>query len=392
MKQVGRLKLLAVATIMAMGLSGCIGGSSDTSSGSEPTGGGDNPSGQISEPQDTTVPVITLLGNPLVTVVQGQTYTDTGATAFDNYDGNITTNITTVNPVDTNTIGSYTVTYDVSDAAGNAANQLIRTVIVGTGASGIINSNAIWSKENSPYLLQDKIQIAYGSTLTIEPGVEVFGNDLNIEVFGKLDAQGNQNAYVQFNGVNIAPGNNTSNVELFKIDINYAKSIGGSIYYPTGNAIYGSMNLRNSILKDLPYMYIRYPEEDCNIEKNIFINSGGISVGTSKNIIVNIKNNVFYQQTGDFAIQNWASYSTSETIVSLNSFLSTDRIALSLPKGYTSAKMTAYNNFFNSSEVSVIESMIFDKNDDLSSADYIVYSPFLESAHPDTPDISEYID
>ena len=34
----------------------------------------------------------------------------------------------TVNSVDVNTVGTYTVTYNVSDAAGNAATQVTRTI------------------------------------------------------------------------------------------------------------------------------------------------------------------------------------------------------------------------------------------------------------------------
>ncbi len=79
---------------------------------------------------DTTAPVITLLGANSVNVVAGIPYIDAGATALDNVDGNITANIVTVNPVNTAVIGTYTVTYNVSDAAGNAATQVTRTVNV----------------------------------------------------------------------------------------------------------------------------------------------------------------------------------------------------------------------------------------------------------------------
>ncbi|XXK57877.1 DUF5011 domain-containing protein [Porticoccaceae bacterium nBUS_09] len=77
---------------------------------------------------DVTIPVITLLGESEVTLELGSTYTDAGATAIDNIDGDITANIVTVNSVDVNTVGTYTVTYNVSDAAGNAATQVIRTI------------------------------------------------------------------------------------------------------------------------------------------------------------------------------------------------------------------------------------------------------------------------
>jgi hypothetical protein len=79
---------------------------------------------------DTTVPVITLLGDATVTVEVGNDYTDAGATASDNYDGDITDDIVVVNPVDTDVVGSYSITYNVSDAAGNAAVEAIREVIV----------------------------------------------------------------------------------------------------------------------------------------------------------------------------------------------------------------------------------------------------------------------
>jgi len=78
---------------------------------------------------DTQKPVITLNGGD-VTLTVGETYTDAGATATDNKDGNITADITVSSTVDTNTAGTYTVTYNVSDTAGNAAEAVKRTVTV----------------------------------------------------------------------------------------------------------------------------------------------------------------------------------------------------------------------------------------------------------------------
>jgi len=57
-------------------------------------------------------------------------YVDSGATAIDTEDWNITNSISTVNPVNTNTLGIYTVTYDVTDFSGNTATGVTRTVIV----------------------------------------------------------------------------------------------------------------------------------------------------------------------------------------------------------------------------------------------------------------------
>lgn len=85
---------------------------------------------------DTTPPVITRLGDATVTVTEGNAYTDAGFTATDDVDGDITANIVVTNPVDVNTVGTYTVRANVSDAAGNAATEVTRTVIVQAASGG----------------------------------------------------------------------------------------------------------------------------------------------------------------------------------------------------------------------------------------------------------------
>ncbi len=82
---------------------------------------------------DTTTPVITLLGNNPASVVVGSTYTDAGATASDNVDGDITSKIVVTNPVNTAVIGTYTITYSVSDTAGNSATATRTVNVVASG-------------------------------------------------------------------------------------------------------------------------------------------------------------------------------------------------------------------------------------------------------------------
>ena len=81
---------------------------------------------------DTTPPVIVLAGQASMTIPFGATYTEPGYTATDNYDGNITGNVTVSGMVDTDTTGTYTIYYDVSDSSGNHAAQQARTVSVTT--------------------------------------------------------------------------------------------------------------------------------------------------------------------------------------------------------------------------------------------------------------------
>ena len=86
---------------------------------------------------DTTPPVITLVGPNPITVGQGTTYVDPGATATDNVDGNITSSIVIdTSAVNTAVPGNYIVTFNVADVAGNAATQVTRTVHVSGGTYG----------------------------------------------------------------------------------------------------------------------------------------------------------------------------------------------------------------------------------------------------------------
>jgi GH35 family endo-1,4-beta-xylanase len=80
--------------------------------------------------QDTTKPVITLNGAATLSINQGSSYTDAGATASDDKDGNLTGSIMVTGAVNASVAGVYTLTYTVSDAAGNAATPITRTVTV----------------------------------------------------------------------------------------------------------------------------------------------------------------------------------------------------------------------------------------------------------------------
>jgi len=80
---------------------------------------------------DITPPVITLLGVNPQTLTVGDSYVELGATASDDMDGDISADLdidsTAVNMAE---VGTYTVTYNVSDASSNGATEETRTVIV----------------------------------------------------------------------------------------------------------------------------------------------------------------------------------------------------------------------------------------------------------------------
>ncbi len=120
---------------------------------------------------DGTVPVISLLGDAEITIAADTIYADAGATATDAVDGDISGLITasivynnntanigddeTVTAVDTSRVGTYTITYNVSDAAGNAATAVSRRVTVEDRTAPVIS-------RNGPY----RVSIGQGETYT----------------------------------------------------------------------------------------------------------------------------------------------------------------------------------------------------------------------------------
>ena len=68
---------------------------------------------------DEIPPVITINGDNPATVELGSTYSDPGATAIDAYHGS--TNVSSSGVVDTNTVGSYTITYTATDLDNNSS-------------------------------------------------------------------------------------------------------------------------------------------------------------------------------------------------------------------------------------------------------------------------------
>jgi PKD repeat protein len=79
---------------------------------------------------DITKPIITMSGSSTVTLAVGTTYTDAGATALDFFFGSLTSAIVSTSTVNTSVTDTYTVTYNVIDASGNAADAVVRTVII----------------------------------------------------------------------------------------------------------------------------------------------------------------------------------------------------------------------------------------------------------------------
>ena len=91
--------------------------------------------------QDTTAPAITLIGLADIYVETGSTYVDQGASSSDAVDGPAA--VTAAGTVNTAAVAIYTLTYDRTDSAGNAANQVVRRVHVQDTTAPIITGTPL---------------------------------------------------------------------------------------------------------------------------------------------------------------------------------------------------------------------------------------------------------
>jgi uncharacterized repeat protein (TIGR02543 family) len=184
-----------------------------------------------------------------------------------------------------------------------------------------------------------------------------------------------------FTNVKITPGSSTPS-QNHQIVIRFANLVGGSLYAPTGNGIYGSLTLEDSVIINHPYLHIWYPTSPVAIKRNIFKNFGGISMGSSDSSVT-IENN-YFDSSCAYAVECWAAYNNVEMIVRYNTFEKTSSPRLILPPAYSDSRMDGRNNYWSTTNTAEISTMIFDKNVDLASADYILFQPFLTAPHPYT--------
>ncbi len=123
---------------------------------------------------DVTPPVITLTGNSVDTCYLGATYTDPGATANDNVDGNITASIVATGSVNSAATGTYLLNYNVKDAAGNSATQVTRTVKVmnsGTFLAGTYSVICTYTVRESAGPTTTVTTSSYMSNVQVSPSV-----------------------------------------------------------------------------------------------------------------------------------------------------------------------------------------------------------------------------
>lgn len=162
--------------------------------------------------KDTISPVITILGSNPMSIANGSSYIEPGATALDNKDGDLTGAIEISGTVNSQIPGEYKIFYRVSDQAGNQSEKK-RTVIVGKVDNQppvltLVGYNPIYFRKDSSY-------IEYGATAfdsidgDFTSEINVNNSNINMSVWG---------LYEVVYSVTDSKGNNTTKKRKVRVD------------------------------------------------------------------------------------------------------------------------------------------------------------------------------
>jgi hypothetical protein len=143
--------------------------------------------------EDNILPILTMNGKDTVNIYLNAVYTDAGATATDDKDGDITKSIFVKNEVNIDKVGTYKVMYTVSDRAGNVAPTKTRIVIVNNFSSKYIGS----------YVVNDYTYYPFADTTNYNTNViidSIVNNKLFFSVFSDtLTKKTNVYALITYN-------------------------------------------------------------------------------------------------------------------------------------------------------------------------------------------------
>lgn len=300
---------------------------------------------------------------------------------------------TTATPTFTaDSAGAYVASLLVNDGKVNSsASTVVVTAAVPTPVGGLLATNTRWTAASSPYLLVSDVLVPAGITLSIDPGVRVIGQGKRVQVAGTFSVEGTSTSYVNLEALVVQPAGSGGALP-YLIRIVGASVRGGSVMAQSNTYGPGSFVLTDSRLNSVDYIYLYYPTGTNRIARNVFTNSacivfriGGSTVGDAMAGTLSIENNAFFEWTGGCAIVNGDTGASGSSSVRLNSFLSTDRVAVLLNDGATRVSLDAANNYWGTTDTSVVQSMIYDRTDSLLVCCTINYTPILTVPDPATP-------
>lgn len=193
---------------------------------------------------DTTAPELTLNGDAEISINLGDTYNDAGVTATDDRDKDIQSRVVSTGTVDNTKCGTYVITYNVSDEAGNPAKEVKRTVKVKSDKlAGSYSVSDVVTGANPP-----SGNGTYAYTVTVTQSTSEY-NRINIANFGGFGTGVVVYAIVEGSNITIPSQNLTGDPQFSGSGASTVSGTGiynggafkiTSINYTCSNAQYGN--------------------------------------------------------------------------------------------------------------------------------------------------------
>jgi len=248
-----------------------------------------------------------------------------------------------------------------------------------THLQGIIKDDLTFG-EGDTVTLDGLVQLSSGYTLTFEPGSILLGNGQAIEVFGVIDANGSADNLVSFDNV-ILHGKASGSTSL-----DYAHISEGQIYPAFDND--GQLSITNSIVNNADSSVWRAVDLPSNgeISHSIIIDTN-IEADQIDNPI--ITSNTFL---GDSTIESTSWVSGGMTLED-NNFLTTSNPTIILDDFFSFGHyVSSEGNYYGTDDLSIIDEMITDGNDDLNINGIVDLTLINDSLNETAPlAISSYV-
>lgn len=256
--------------------------------------------------EDKINPSIELKGKRTIYIYEGNSYIEEGYTAFDNCDGDITDKVVSTGNVDTNTIGTYNITYEVKDSSGNSFNT-DREVIVIQKPNYYGNGVIYLTFDDGPsYLTNEILDIldreGIKATFFVCGANESTKRAYNSGHTIGLHSNTHSYSYIYTSSDNYFNDLNNISDKVFNV-INIRSNI---IRFPGGSSNTVSRKYNRGIMSYLTVEVVNrgYNYFDWNVDSN----DAGSDINNSSNIYYNVVNNVSHNRANVVLMHDSANH------------------------------------------------------------------------------------
>ncbi|MCI2257268.1 Ig-like domain-containing protein [Domibacillus sp. PGB-M46] len=241
---------------------------------------------------------------------------------------------------------------------------------------GIINKELHLTKENSPYSINERIQIADGVNVIVDPGVVVKNGQIQLFGTAKLVAKGTDAEKIRLENVTI----NADNWSKASVEIEHA-TLQKVNYY---SFLSGALIVRDSEVHSSNFKLYE-PSEASYLEGNLFTDNSALNI-TSTTSLALIKNNTFKNKnTVPDITYDYTNKTKQNVQIVGNNFLVTDKTVIRIEDVNSGDIINAQSNYWGTIDTKIIDSIIFDGNDDYNSNAFVQYEPYLTEFNIDAP-------